>query len=550
MKKIPSKISDIAAQWEKSDFQDTKHPDSASQQGRQDGCATPIKKGKGYSRLIKISEISSLILILNTPLLSWHQAAQANNQSSHPDKLNTAQVSQTQKPQSAALCPSQLTTAIDAITKRPQWNRARWGILIEPLTKNSILYSREQGSYFIPASNVKVLTTAAALHKLGSQHRIRTSIYGTGDGSLRVVGRGDPSLTDAQLRDLAQQLKRRGITQVKQLIAEDDYFKGQAVNTSWEWGDLQANYGAPVNSLILNQNAATLTISPQTPGKPLQTSWADPLALTQWRIENNSVTTQAKSPASIELNAVLGKPVLQIKGQLPADAKPVSLNMAIINPADYFLRHLRRTLAIEGITVAEAMVGANSQPPIEELAAVESPPLGTLLAQTNQNSNNLYAEVLLRSLGTTATAQSDSSLQQGLAALKQTLTELGVDPSSYVLNDGSGLSRHNLVSPVALVQTLKAIAKTPEAAIYLASLPVAGKSGSLLNRFQNTPAQGIVQAKTGTMSGVVSLSGYMSHPEYETIVFSIIVNQSDQSAATVRQAIDEIVLLLTRLKKC
>ncbi len=549
MIKISSKISEIAAQWEKSDFQDTGHPNSGSQQGRQDGCATPSKKGKGYS-IVKISEISSLILILNTQLLSGQQAAQANNQSSHPDKLNTAQVSQTQKPQSAALCPSQLTTAIDAITNRPQWSRARWGILIEPLTKNSIFYSREHESYFIPASNVKVLTTAAALRKLGSQHRIRTSIYGTGDGSLRVVGRGDPSLTDTQLRDLAQQLKRRGITQVKQLIVEDDYFKGQAVNTSWEWGDLRANYGAPVNSLILNQNAVVLTISPQTPGKPLQTSWADPLALTQWRIENNSVTTEAKSPPSIELNAVLGKPVLEIKGQLPADAKPVYLDMAIINPADYFLRHLRRALAIEGITVAEAIVGSNSQPPTEELAAVESPPLGTLLAQTNQNSNNLYAEVLLRSLGASATVQSDSSLQQGLAALKQTLTELGVDPSSYVLDDGSGLSRHNLVSPAALVQTLKAIAKTPEAAIYIASLPVAGKSGNLLNRFQNTPAQGIVQAKTGTMSGVVSLSGYMSHPEYETIVFSIIVNQSNQSAATVRQAVDEIVLLLTRLKKC
>ena len=140
--------------------------------------------------------------------------------------------------------------------------------------------------------------------------------------------------------------------------------------------------------------------------------------------------------------------------------------------------------------------------------------------------------------------------EMGLRAVKAILTELGVEPGSYVLGDGSGLSRHNLVSPEALAQTLRAMAQSPLASVYRSSLPVAGISGTLRNRFRDSSAKGIVSAKTGAMSGVVALSGYLDAPNYEPLVFSIIVNQSDQPAATLRQAIDEIVLLLTRLQRC
>jgi D-alanyl-D-alanine carboxypeptidase/D-alanyl-D-alanine-endopeptidase (penicillin-binding protein 4) len=127
---------------------------------------------------------------------------------------------------------------------------------------------------------------------------------------------------------------------------------------------------------------------------------------------------------------------------------------------------------------------------------------------------------------------------------------LGVDPANYILIDGSGLSRRNLVTPEAFVQVLRGIARTPAASIYRGSLPVAGKSGTLKFRFQNTPAEGIVQAKTGTLTGVVSLSGYVNVPKYETLVFSILVNQSEQPTTVVRQAIDEIVVLLAQLQRC
>lgn len=460
---------------------------------------------------------------------------------------------------SGSICPAQLGAAIDAAIDRPQFRRARWGILIEPLSpagRNRALYRREAERYFLPASNVKLLTTAAAVRLLGSEFRMRTAVYEVGAGTLRVVGRGDPSLTDTQLKELAQQLQRRGVRQVQQLIVDDGYFQGDAVNLTWEWGDVQAAYATSANSSILNQNTVNLTLSPQQPGQPLRVNWSDAIAGSQWRVENQSVTAEAGTPASIAVNAVLGQPVLRITGQLAVDAEPTSSELAIFDPAQYFLQRFRVALAAEGIRVMRASVESNAGATGErELAAVESPPLSVLLAETNQASNNLYAEALLRTLQVSEAIRRDNpksmdSVANGLEALKAALTDLGVDPESYRLADGSGLSRHNLVSPEAIAQTLKLMARTPQASVYRASLPVAGVSGTLQNRFRNTAAQGNLQAKTGSMSGVSALSGYLEVPGYQPLVFSIMVNLSNQAAPTLRQAIDEIVLLLTRLRSC
>ncbi len=451
---------------------------------------------------------------------------------------------------SKSICPAQLGAAIDAAINRPQFRRARWGILIEPLspTTNRPLYNREGDRYFIPASNAKLLTTAAALRQLGSEFRIRTSIYQTSASSLRVVGRGDPSLTDVQLRDLAQQLKRQGVRNVQRLVVDDGYFQGDTLNLTWDWEDVQSDYGAAVNSLILNQNAVELTLSPQQVGQPLRVSWADAIAAKQWRLDNNSLTAKAATPDSLAITTVLGQPLLQIKGQLGVDAEPEVIGLPVLNPGEYFLEHFRNVLVPEGISVERATLESNrGVAGAQELAKIESPPLAILLVETNQESNNLYAEVLLRSLGTGA---SRDSTELGLKKLKETLTALGVDPQSYSLADGSGLSRQNLVSPEAIVQTLKRMAQTPQATLYRASLPTAGANGTLGRRFLNTAAQGNLQAKTGTLTGVSALSGYLDVPGYQPLVFSIMVNQSDQSPTTQRQAIDEIVLLLTRLRSC
>lgn len=449
-----------------------------------------------------------------------------------------------------SICSTQLGTAIDAVINRPLFSRVRWGILVQPLSKGQTLYSRDAQKYFTPASNLKLLTTAAALKQLGANFRIRTSIYQNGNGVLRVVGRGDPSLSDTQLQTLAQQLKQKGITQIHRLIADDSYIQGDIVNPTWQWEDVQSDDGAPVSSFILNQNIFSLKLVPQAVGKSLQVVWIDPGEAKQWQIINQSLTVAQSQSTYVNVTRELSGTVLRIQGELTTNSEPSLIDLPVIDPTYYFLRRFRTALAKEKIPLGQTLVvtgGVNK----EEIAFVESPPLSDLLMETLQNSNNLYAEALLRALAVKKTRmKNQTSADVGLEVVKANLTQLGVDPANYVLVDGSGLSRRNLVTPEAFVETLRGMAKTPAGSVYRASLPVTGKSGTLKDRFQNTSAEGIVQAKTGTLTGVVSLSGYVNSPKYEPLVFSIIVNQSEQPTTVVRQAIDEIVVLLTRLHRC
>jgi D-alanyl-D-alanine carboxypeptidase/D-alanyl-D-alanine-endopeptidase (penicillin-binding protein 4) len=288
----------------------------------------------------------------------------------------------------------------------------------------------------------------------------------------------------------------------------------------------------------------------------LRAVWTDPTEAAQWQIEDDAIAVKSDEPASINVSRDIGKPVLHLEGQMGVNSEPEPVSLAVLDPAGHFLQHFRNALIVQKITTKQTVVATRlhlDSSRVRELAAVESPPLSQLLVETNQNSNNLYAEALLRTLGVSSGNPStniEATNEVGLRAVRATLTKLGVDPTGYVLVDGSGLSRHDLVSPEALVQTLKAMAQSPEAVVYRASLPVAGVSGTLQNRFRNTLAQGILQAKTGSMSGIAAISGYLNAPNYEPLVFSMIVNQSDQSATVLRQALDEIVLSLTQLHRC
>lgn len=447
------------------------------------------------------------------------------------------------------ICTRQLTPAIDAIVNRSEFLRARWGILIQTVAGGNILYRRDSEKYFIPASTVKLFTTATALQKVGTQFRFRTAIYGDSQQNLYVVGRGDPSLTENQLRDLARQLKRQGIQQVNQLIGDDSYFQGSSVNLNWEWEDVQAGYGAPVNSLIFNQNSIELVLSPQSLGQSLKVTFAEAQETQNWQVENQSVTVRHNEPEFVEVEREFNKPIIRVKGQLRVGSESESVYVAVENPAHYFLQQFQRILASEGITVQQIAVTLIPQNLTQELARIDSPIFAEFIQETNLESNNIYAEVLLRLIGAQGRGSGKID-ERGLNELTLTLGQLGVNSEGYRLVDGSGLSRHNLVSPEAVVQLLRSMANSPFALIYRASLPVAGVSGTLENRLRNTAAQGLVQAKTGTLSGVSALSGYAELSNYEPIVFSIMVNQSMLSVSELRKAIDEIVVLMTQLKQC
>ena len=456
-----------------------------------------------------------------------------------------------------AICSSQLPGAINAIIDRPELQRYRWGIVVQSLNGANRLYNRDGDRLFIPASNMKLITTAVALHQLGEKTKLRTSVYqlpSTGKmANLLVVGRGDPSLTKTGLQSIAQQLKQRGISQIGEISFDDGYFRGEQINGDWEWGDLATDYAPAINSLMLNQNLLTLNVSPRVVGIPLRYTWADP-ALNSWQIDNQTLTGVANIASSLNASATFGKPGLRLTGKLAKNAPDTSIDIPVVNPAESFIGGLRQSLIKEQISVGNTrIVLGQSTANLPEIAAIDSPSIGDLVKEANQKSNNIYAEVLLKSIGHTH-PQHDLSTEDttslAIEQIAQRLTELGVTPQSYQIRDGSGLSRHNLITPTALIQLLSGMVKTPESEVFKNSLPVAGVSGTLKNRMKGTSAQGIVRAKTGSMGGIINLSGYIDSPQYTPLVFSIMLNQHDTSTSKMSKVIDEIVILLARAKQC
>jgi serine-type D-Ala-D-Ala carboxypeptidase/endopeptidase (penicillin-binding protein 4) len=458
---------------------------------------------------------------------------------------------------SVTICPAAINQTIQNIASRYNLQRYHWGLYVQPLTGAVPLANYQGQNLFIPASTTKLLTTAATLRQLGGAYRLRTSIYQSPAGNalaptLTVVGRGDPTMTTNQLQILSAQLKSKGLRQISQLNIGSGYFRGASTNPDWEWGDLTTDYGVPTTSLILQQNAVDLVVSPQQAGQPVSYSWRNPLNAAHWQLDNRSVTSQVGTTSNITVQGILGKPWLQLNGQLPASGSPQTLNVAMLDPIDTWRSQFQSNLRQQGITVDRTQV-LTGEPPQNgvEVAAVESPTLIELVKEINRQSNNLYAEVLLRTLGRTnpnhATSKSDTA-DLGLEMVSKKLTEIGVSPAYYRQADGSGLSRKNLIAPIGLVQTLIGMSKTPEGQLYRDSLSVAGVNGSLKNRFKDT--KNIIQGKTGSLTGVAALAGYINPPQYQPLAFSIIVNNHDRPNSEIRAAMDEMVGTFAKLRPC
>lgn len=453
----------------------------------------------------------------------------------------------------SSLCEEDLPAAIEAIASDSRWQEARWGISVQTLSGRT-LYAREADKYFVPASSMKLLTTAAVLSHLGAAYRLRTPIYLEGEAPqlshLHVEGASDPSLTTAQLEEFARQLYGQGIRSVDVLSVAP---AAGTINPTWEWEDIFFYYASAVGGLILNENTATLTLLPGQPGEAVRWLWDDAIAARQWRVENQAATAAPGTAYSVTVSGLLGQPILLLEGELAADAAADEWKIAIRDPAEYFAATFARVLGEAGIAVNRLETRSE---PISSLGIstnrhrsatfsyLLSYHLSELLRETNQNSNNLYAEALLKVLAR------EMKIERAIEAARESLTALGLDETSYRLVDASGLSRHNWVTPEALSQTLVLMAETSRGEVYRDSLAVAGESGTLRNRFRDSVAEGKLWGKTGTLSGVVSLSGYVEVPDYEPLAFSIILERSGEPIREQRQAIDAIALTLMGLQTC
>jgi serine-type D-Ala-D-Ala carboxypeptidase/endopeptidase (penicillin-binding protein 4) len=453
-------------------------------------------------------------------------------------------------------CAVTLSAAIDKITQQPNLRTAYWGILVQPLKASRPLYSKNADQLFLPASNAKLLTTAGALTVLTPQPPRQTPVFATGQvpalSVLRIVGQGDPSFGDRNLEQLAQALKAKGVQSIGTLIGDDSVFQGRRLAPSWSWEDLQGGDGLPVNSLILNGNVISVKVTPQKMGQPLRLEWlTSTLPSSFGPVQNFAKTTNGSQPDLVEIDREEGR--FLIHGQLRIGSAPETVEVPVPDPGLAFLERFRAILQTHQIRVSRlSVVGVPSPQPGETLiASVPFPSLGILAAETNQQSNNLYAETLLRLMGSKVSQPlAASTPDRGLWVLTQALTRLGVDSNSYQLVDGSGLSRKNLVSPTALVETLRAIAQSPNRDVFRASLAVAGQSGTLRQRFLGTPVAGRFFGKTGTLQGISALSGFLEMSSSQPLVLSILVNHSTQSSAVLRQAQEQIVSVIAQTRSC
>lgn len=464
---------------------------------------------------------------------------------------------------------SELQSKIRLSASRYDIRRGTIGIKIVSLTTGKVIYEENAEKYFMPASNMKSFAVATAIEKLSPNFRFVTSVFanskpdenGVIKGDLTIYGRGDVSFSTAfyegdyfrGLDMLAEKIAQAGVKRIEgNLIGDESYFTGNAIPNGWEWDDLQWYYGAEVSALPLNDNALDLSVKPGEYGAPciVRLSPVNPVM----RIVNTCKTTGSGEKRTLTIKKLLDQNILEISGTLPGGDKGFSSPVTISHPAELFVALLKQRLLLKGITVTgqtgvigtkeKAVLAAASMTAPVELTRLESPPFSVIAAKTMKPSQNLYTETILWTLGEQLGNKTNpqlTSAERGIAVVRSFMNEIGVAPDGFIQYDGSGLSRHNLVTPAALVQLYSYMAtRSKYANAWLDSLTIGGVDGTLRNRFKGTKTNGNVRGKTGTIDQVSALSGYVTTSGGERLAFSIIVNGVSESRTRVN-VIDEIV---------
>jgi D-alanyl-D-alanine carboxypeptidase/D-alanyl-D-alanine-endopeptidase (penicillin-binding protein 4) len=457
---------------------------------------------------------------------------------------------------------SRLQQDIDAILSQPALERSYWGVLVKSLKSDDTLYALNPRKLLMPASSMKIVTLAAAADRLGWEYTYTTRFFSLGqvdngvlDGDVLVVGGGDPSLGTSDgsagraFDSCANRLKALGVrTILGRIIGDDNAFDDEGLGFGWSWDDLPDDYAAGVSALQFNENTARVTVTAGPRAGDVAGVAIEPPG-TGLTIDNRLRTGVEGSNLSIDAKRLPGSPRLELRGSIPLGSAATRI-VSVDNPTLFLVKAFRDALIARGIDVRGPAVDADELPdppahdrPVE-LIAHRSPPLSTLAVRLMKASQNLYAETLLKTIG--ADMGAPTSLAGRMLA-QSVLQDWGIAPEGMILRDGSGLSRYDYVTPETLVTVLMHVARDDKLlGPFEASLPIAGRDGTLATRMKGTPAEGNVRAKTGAMSNVRALSGYATTMAGEPLVFSIIANNFDGSPAAVTAAIDSIVVRLVQ----
>ncbi|HUE85013.1 MAG TPA: D-alanyl-D-alanine carboxypeptidase/D-alanyl-D-alanine-endopeptidase [Vicinamibacterales bacterium] len=449
-----------------------------------------------------------------------------------------------------------LRRELRSLFNAPSVSHAQWGVNFYSLRSAETLYSLNAAQFMVPASNQKLLTAAVAAERLGWDYRFTTRVFATGplddagtiSGDVVIVGNGDPTINPRHperwraFDDWGAALRARGVKIINgSLIGDDNAFAEPAWGTGWAWDNLQYGYGAPPSALQFNENQVEVLVGPGMSAGSRAIISTSPLG-SGLIVDHDVTTSVAGEPSRVDIARVPGTAFLTVRGQIAADAKPVTITASVENPTRFYLTALREALARHGIFVAGGVTDVDelgAPPSLDgaiELFVDTSPPLIEIIDVAMKWSRNIYAETLLLAA---AEPGEPATGARGLEQLRATLRTWGILPEYYLPRDGSGLSRYDYVSADALTWLLTYLWADPKhAERFRSTLPVAGVSGTLANRMKGTPAQGRVWAKTGTLSNVRTLSGYVTTFGGETIVFAMMANNFRVPAADIDAIMD------------
>jgi D-alanyl-D-alanine carboxypeptidase/D-alanyl-D-alanine-endopeptidase (penicillin-binding protein 4) len=454
---------------------------------------------------------------------------------------------------------------LNRIFSDPKFTAAHWGIEVYSLSRAETLYQKNSLKLYIPASNNKILTTAAALTKLGPDYRFETHIFADGPidsgilkGNLIIRGSGDPSVSarfqSGNPFDIfsawAAKLKERNIFFIDgDIIGDAGAFDDLLLGQGWEWDDLVQAYAAPVSALQFNDNSIALEITPGVrKGQPvfIQTS---PL-VDYLVIENRLATEEAGTSPRIRIN--FGKSIesITVSGSVPSNGQVQVCPVAVQSPVLYFLSALKYALSEQGIRTEKSGIKEKrdfQSPNLSLLWTHASPELSEILKPLMKTSQNLYAETMTRTLG--MVAKGEGSFSKGKDVVEDSLSLMGVEKGSYSYADASGLSRQNLISANALVRILRYMFRHPSFSHFYNALPIAGIDGTLEKRLNGTKAENNLRAKTGTLGKVSAISGYIKAANGEMLAFSMLANNFLTSKDAAEQLQDRAIVRLAKFNR-
>jgi D-alanyl-D-alanine carboxypeptidase/D-alanyl-D-alanine-endopeptidase (penicillin-binding protein 4) len=470
-----------------------------------------------------------------------------------------------------------LQQRLNRLLDTPPFDRATWNVFVQDQS-GRVLFNRNGDRLSVPASNTKLVVAASAAVLLPPDFRVRTSVYANGtvtngvlQGDLVLYGRGDPTWSErcyatdtlapgacdstwTAMDAIADSLRARGIRRITgRVVGDGSYF--EPTITHWNWGSFDLNwwYAAPVSALGFHDNSVDFEITPGAAvDQPPTITWNPELHL--FTFENRARTGPADSGSSIGDNFYRHPGTLDIwaEGTVALGRSPWIESFALPDPNLYAARALAASLQRKGVAVEGPTASTTDSMLFRGLRCCGNPiveyrgrPLADIIFPILNTRQNWFAVMLLKIVG--REVGDTGSWGRGLEIEKRFLVDsVKIDSTAFALDDGSGLSAGNLVSPHAFVQLLTYMYRHPKRAAFLAALPRAQQRGSLLRRYAGTPLEGRVLAKTGSIFRVNTLSGYVERADGKVITFSIQANGHTVPTRQMLQQIDSLVVQLAR----